>query len=46
MGAAMLLKTVRYGVPFGTGNRWLKMCTQRSQAQLLLHHAIITRNCR
>ena len=35
MGAAMLPETAQYGVPFGTGNRWLKMCMQRSQAQPL-----------
>ena len=30
MGAAMLPKNVRYGVPFGTGNWWPKMCVQGS----------------
>ena len=28
-------KTASYGVPFGTGNRWPKMCMQGSQVQPL-----------
>ena len=35
MRATMLLETVRYGVPFGPGNRWPKMCAG-SQVQPLL----------
>ena len=35
MEAAMLLEKVWYGVPFGTGNQWPKMCVWGSQAQPL-----------
>ena len=35
MGAAMLLENIWYGVPFGTGNRWPKICMRVSQVQPL-----------
>ena len=35
MRAAMLLETVWYGVPFGPGNWWPKMCAGESGAALV-----------
>ena len=31
----MLPETVRYGVPFGPGNQWPKMCAGESGAALV-----------
>ena len=40
MGATMLPETVRYGVPFGTGNRWPKMYGgfRRSPCSIFQNH--------
>ena len=39
MRAAMLPETVWYGVPFGPGNRWPKMCAGESGAVLVVMYS-------